>query len=90
MEGVSGSDRWQSLPAEVRSALERIAVDTQEFAWHEGERMDKELLGKLGATLRVNEVDKGAFAKASKPIYDEFAKEVPGGRELVKLFEDLL
>jgi TRAP-type C4-dicarboxylate transport system substrate-binding protein len=29
--------------------------------------------------MKVNKVDKDAFIKASKPIYDEFAKEVPDG-----------
>jgi TRAP-type C4-dicarboxylate transport system substrate-binding protein len=28
-------------------------------------------------------VDKEAFVKASKPIYDDFTKEVKGGKELV-------
>ncbi len=31
----------------------------------------------------MNEVDKDAFIEASKPIYDEFGKEVPGGKELI-------
>ena len=35
------------------------------------------------AGMQVNEADKDAFIKASKPIYEEFAKEVPGGKELI-------
>lgn len=46
---------------------------TQEFAWREGERMDK-----------------GAFLQASRPIYDEFTKEVPDGGDLIELFGGLL
>ena len=42
---------------------------------------DAELLGKLKeAGMQVNEVDKDAFVAASKPIYDEFGKEVPAPR----------
>ncbi len=81
---------WQSLPADVRAALERAAVETQEVAWREGERLDKELLGKLAATLKVNEADKAAFIHASKPVYEEFAREVPGGGELIRLFQSLM
>jgi TRAP-type C4-dicarboxylate transport system substrate-binding protein len=33
--------------------------------------------------MKVNVANKEAFIKASKPIYDEFAKEVPGGKELI-------
>ncbi|HEV8310177.1 MAG TPA: TRAP transporter substrate-binding protein [Methylomirabilota bacterium] len=87
---VAGEKWWQSLPADVRAALERIAVETQEVAWREGERLDKELLAKLAATLKVNEADKNAFTQASRPIYDDFSKEVPGGGELIKLFQSLM
>jgi TRAP-type transport system periplasmic protein len=85
-----GEKWWQSLPADVRAALERVAVETQEVAWREGERLDKELIGKLSATLKVNEADKQAFIQASRPIYDEFSKEVPGGSDLIKLFQSLM
>jgi TRAP-type C4-dicarboxylate transport system substrate-binding protein len=33
--------------------------------------------------MQVNEADKDAFIKASKPVYDEFAKEVPGARQVI-------
>ncbi len=33
--------------------------------------------------IAVNEADKDAFIKASKPVYEEFAKEVPGGQALI-------
>jgi TRAP-type C4-dicarboxylate transport system substrate-binding protein len=87
---VVGERWWQTLPAEVRSALERIAVETQEVAWREGERLDKELISKLSATLKVNEADKAAFIEASRPVYDEYAKEVPGGDALIKQFQTLM
>lgn len=85
-----GEKWWQSIPADVRATLERVAFETQEVAWREGERLDKELLAKLGATLKVNEADKKAFIQASKPVYEEFAHEVPGGGELIKLFQSLM
>ena len=33
--------------------------------------------------MQVNEVDKAAFSAASKPIYDEFSKEVAGAKPLI-------
>jgi TRAP-type C4-dicarboxylate transport system substrate-binding protein len=35
------------------------------------------------AGVQVNEVDKAAFVKASKPIYDEFGNEVKGAKALI-------
>jgi TRAP-type C4-dicarboxylate transport system substrate-binding protein len=48
--------------------------------------LDKSLLDKIKNTpgITVNEADKDAFIKASKPIYDDFSKEVPGGKELIE------
>jgi TRAP-type transport system periplasmic protein len=35
------------------------------------------------AGIQVNEADKDAFIKASKPVYDDFAKEVPGAKAVI-------
>jgi TRAP-type transport system periplasmic protein len=47
--------------------------------------LDTDLLAKIKKFpgIAVNEADKDAFIKASQPIYEDFAKEVPGGKELV-------
>ena len=39
--------------------------------------------------IQVNEADKPAFVAASKAIYEEFAKEVPTGKELIDKSLDL-
>ena len=74
---------WKTLPPDVQQALAKTAVEVGDFARKEGARMDKEILEKMQKTLKVNEVDKDAFVKASKSVYDDFAKEVKGGKELV-------
>jgi TRAP-type C4-dicarboxylate transport system substrate-binding protein len=33
--------------------------------------------------MQINQADKKAFVDASKPIYDEFAEEVSGGKEMI-------
>ena len=74
---------WKKLPADVQQVLAKIAVEVEDFARKEGARMDTEILEKMRKTLKVNEVDKDGFVKASKPVYEDFAKEVKGGKELV-------
>jgi len=45
---------------------------------------DEELLGRIKAAgVAVNTPNKDAFVKASAPVYDEFAKEVPGSKEII-------
>jgi tripartite ATP-independent transporter DctP family solute receptor len=86
---VVGEDVWKRLQPDVQTALSKIAWDMGDFARSEGERLDKELMGKLVPPMKANEVDKDAFIKASASVYEEFGKEVPGGTDLVKLIQSL-
>jgi len=86
---VVGEDFWRKLPQDIQTTLSKIAWEMGDFARAEGERLDKELMGKLAPPMKANEVDKDAFIKASAPIYEEFGKEVTGASELVKLIQSL-
>ena len=81
---VVGVNKWKTLPADVRKILEDSAKETQAFVYEKGAKDDEELLTKMKAAgIQVNEADKDAFIAASKPVYDEFAKEVPGAKEII-------
>jgi TRAP-type C4-dicarboxylate transport system substrate-binding protein len=86
---VVGEEVWAKLPKDVQTTLSKLASDIGDFARSQGERLDKELMGKIAPPMSVNEVDKDAFIKASRAIYDDFGKEVPGGSDLVKLVQSL-
>lgn len=82
---VTGLDRWDALPEDVRTGIEEIARDMQDFAYAEGERMDNELLAELRESgIRINRAEREAFLEASQPIYREFGAEVPGGAEMIE------
>jgi tripartite ATP-independent transporter DctP family solute receptor len=79
-----GTKRWESLPADVRKILADTAKETQPFVYETAAHDEEELLGKLKqAGMQVNDVDKDAFVTASKPIYEEFSKEVSGARAAI-------
>ncbi|MFO1324319.1 MAG: TRAP transporter substrate-binding protein [Burkholderiales bacterium] len=79
-----GKTKWESLPPDVRQILEDTAKETQAYVYETAAKDDAELIGKLKAAgMQVNDVDKDAFIAASKPIYDEFGKEVPGAKEVI-------
>jgi TRAP-type transport system periplasmic protein len=81
---LAGQQRFESLPEEVRQVLEETARETQDYVYETAAAMEDDLLGQLEAGgIQVNEADKDAFISASQPIYDEFAAEVDGGRELI-------
>jgi tripartite ATP-independent transporter DctP family solute receptor len=79
-----GAKKWASLPAEVRKVLETAAKDTQSFVYSKAAKDDEDLLGKIkSAGVQINTPNKEAFIKASKPVYEEFAKEVKGAKEVI-------
>jgi len=81
---VTGSKKWASLPADVRKTLEDVAKDMQKYVYATAEKDESELLAKIKAAgVTVNEPDKQIFVAASKNIYEEFSKEVPGSKELI-------
>ncbi|MDO8300240.1 TRAP transporter substrate-binding protein [Lacisediminimonas sp.] len=79
-----GTRRYNGLPADVRKVLEDTAKETQAYVYATAIKGETDLLDKLKkAGMQVNEVDKNAFIAASKPIYDEFSREVPGAKDLI-------
>jgi tripartite ATP-independent transporter DctP family solute receptor len=81
---VVGTRHWNTLPADVRKVLEDTARETQAYVYEVAAKDEADLLGKLkSGGMQVNEVDKEAFIAASRPIYEEFGKEVAGAKELI-------
>ncbi len=79
-----GKTKWESLPPDVRKILEDTAKETQAYVYEQAALDDADLLTKLKqGGMQVNDVDKDAFINASKPIYEEFGKEVPGAKEVI-------
>ena len=75
---------WAKLPADVRKILEDTAKATQAFVYAKAEKDDDALLAKMKtAGIKVNNANKDAFIAASKPIYEEFAKEVPMAKQVI-------
>lgn len=79
-----GVKKWAALPADVRKILEDTAKETQAFVYERAAKDDEDLLAKIKAAgVQVNTPNKDAFIAASKPVYDEFAKEVAGSKEVI-------
>ncbi len=79
-----GKKKWDSLPADIRADLERIAKESQSYVYDTAAALETDLLGKLEAGgMTVNTADKAAFVKASDGIYKDFASSVSGGQAMV-------
>lgn len=81
---------FAKLPADVQGGLEKCASDSQKFVYEHAAKLETELLDVIKAAgVAVNNADNAAFIAASKPIYDEFAKTVTGGSELISKVQSL-
>src|SRR5438270_1315887 len=82
---VASPRKFDGLPEAVRKQIQQAAQETQPFVYETGAKMDEDLLGKLErAGMKVNQADKQAFQKASKPVYDDFSTEVPNGKQMIE------
>ena len=81
---TAGLERWNKLPADIRTQIEKIARETQHWAFDSAEKEDIAVLEKLKkAGIAVNVANRDSFVAASKPVYELFGKEVAGGRSLI-------
>jgi tripartite ATP-independent transporter DctP family solute receptor len=81
---VASLRRWQSWPPEVQEAILQAGQEIQPWTYETAERLDSELRQELiDAGMEFNEADREAFVAASQPVYDQFAEEVEGGKELI-------
>ena len=75
---------WSRLPADVQKILADTAKAVEPQVLALAEKLDNELVAKMKTSgIQVNEADKPAFVNASKSIYEDFAKQVPGGQALI-------
>ena len=80
-----GKDQFAKLDPEVQKILRETAAEVADWAREKGAAADGDLKAKLEAAgMKVNEADRQAFVDASAPIYEQFAKEVEGGKALVE------
>lgn len=79
-----GKAAFARLPVDVRKTLKDTALETALWAREQGAMGDDDLRQKLvDAGMEMNVANRAAFVAASKPIYEQFAGEVPVGKELI-------
>ena len=76
--------KFNSYPEEVQTALVEEGRNLTSWVHELGSSMEDEVRDQLIAEgMEFNEADRQAFVDASAPVYEQFANEVEGGRELI-------
>lgn len=75
---------WSRLPADVQKIIADTAKEVEPDILKLAAKLDGELIDKMKQSgIQVNQADKAAFVAASKGVYEDFAKEVPMGKQLI-------
>jgi tripartite ATP-independent transporter DctP family solute receptor len=83
-----GDEQFSKLPKDVQTTIGRVAKEMESWVTKTAIQQEKTLLASLKDRIQVNEADKLAFVLASRPIYQEFAKTVPHGKEMIRVLYD--
>ena len=76
--------RWNSWPEAVRAAVLAAGKEVQPWTYGiAGKEEEDTKKALIAAGMQFNVADREAFVRASDPVYELFAKEVPGGRDLI-------
>ena len=70
-----GKKFLEGLPPEIQYTLRVAAADTGNYARRTGKRMDGKLMKEAEKTMKINKIDRKAFMRASKSLYDAYPKE---------------
>jgi TRAP-type transport system periplasmic protein len=79
-----GKKYFDDLPADIRATIVDVARSVQGWAYAVAITDENKLYQTLtDAGMQANEADKKAFVAASASVYEQFAAEVPAGKELI-------
>jgi TRAP-type C4-dicarboxylate transport system substrate-binding protein len=86
---IIGMDQFEQLTPEQQKIVEEVGAELQEYAYTASEeddaRVDEEF---KEAGVNVVQMDRASFEEwqaASQPVWEDFAKDVDGGQELIEL-----
>ena len=83
---------YQSLPADIRDALERSAADALAYQSEVAHQMESEALEQMRANdVEISRPDVAPFVPAVRPhVWDELARRLPDGEALIaRLVEEV-
>lgn len=82
---TAGAEKFAKLPPDVQDTLVRLARETQQHTYDSAGQMDEDIMKEMARSrIQINESDRDSFVAASKAIYEQFGKEVPGARDWIE------
>ena len=86
---ITSDKHFQKLPKDVQSVLNSTAEDMRSWIFKRAISLESELIDRLSLKMQTNQIDVKAFRIASRPLYGEFVRTVPGGAKMVLTVAEL-
>lgn len=84
---IIGTKQFEKLSPDQQKVVEEVGAELQQFAYQESEKDDAKVDAQFKkAGVKVVQMDDGAYEKwraKSEPVWQDFAKKVDGGQELI-------
>ncbi|MBO8165476.1 MAG: TRAP transporter substrate-binding protein [Brevibacillus sp.] len=81
-------DFYNKLPQDLQQAVDEAAKEVNQWQWEQSEADEQKYMQELKESgIQITELtpeNRQAFIDATKGVYDEFKKNVPGGEDLLK------
>ena len=85
-------DKWNSIPADLQKAIEKVALEIEKEMIPWPERADKENLPKAYAKgvqmIKLSQTEFEKFKDSAMPAWDEFAAKSPECAKMVKIIKE--
>jgi TRAP-type transport system periplasmic protein len=86
---IIGTKQFEELTPEQQQIFEEVGAELQEYAYTASEeddhRVDQEFKEAGVNVVQMNRASFEEWQAASQPVWEDFAKDVEGGRELIEL-----
>jgi TRAP-type transport system periplasmic protein len=90
---IIGTEQFEELTPEQQRILEEVGQSLQDYAYtaseEDDQRVEDEFRENGVQIATINDADFREWQEASEPVWDDFANEVEGGRELVDLAQQV-
>jgi tripartite ATP-independent transporter DctP family solute receptor len=86
---ITSEHHFRQLPPQVQQILASTANEMRDWVYGTAVRIENALIDELGETMIANQLDTEAFRQASLPFYQEFARSIPGGFDLLEQVNQL-
>lgn len=85
---IASQAQLDRLPAAVRDIIASEAVAMESWIANLAIDMESDLVDQLDREMELSHIDRAAFKAASRAVYGDFVRTVPGGAKMIEILSE--